>query len=272
MTPPLPSTAPDLPDANEQDFIMTLQKALGKPAGPVQEAPPGLFDTRPADHENRLAACLNKSKAERSRLLELFIAQAQLVNMQVFPVEDIVQAGLGIQKLIRKTTPEWGTQKSVTAWHHPLIDQLNLAQVLAPDDVTLYTTDSPALPDETLRRELRCHLIQSYMGITSADFCVAGTATLVMRTRPDQPRAVSLVPAIHVAVITLDQIIETLEELYFRLNWDPKEQATGLTNCMTFISGPSKTGDIELVMVHGAHGPRQLIVYVITDPALALSV
>jgi len=100
---------------------------------------------------------------------------------------------------------------------------------------------------------------------------VAGSATLVMRTRPDQPRAVSLVPSIHVAVITLDQIIESLEELYFRLNWDPKEQAEGLTNCMTFISGPSKTGDIELVMVHGAHGPRQLIVYVITDQALPSS-
>ena len=264
MTPPV---TPHVPDANEQAFIMTLQKALGKPVEPALTEPPGLFDTRPLDHEKRLAAYLDKNQAEKNRLLELFIAQAKLVNMAVIPVKNTAQAGLGIQELIARTTPEWGTQKSVTAWHHPLIDQLNLGERLAADDVTLYTTDSSTPPDAVLRQELRTHLIQSYMGITSSDFCVAGSATLVMRTRPNQPRAVSLVPSIHVAVITLDQIIESLEELYFRLNWDPKEQAEGLTNCMTFISGPSKTGDIELVMVHGAHGPRQLITYVITDQA-----
>lgn len=50
-----------------------------------------------------------------------------------------------------------------------------------------------------------------------------------------------------------------------RLKWDPKEQEQGLTDCMTFISGPGKTGDIELVMVDGAHGPRQMFVYVVMD-------
>ncbi len=268
MIPPLTTETPDPPDANEQEFIMTLQRALGKPVGPVREAPTGLFDTRPADHENLLAAYLNKTQTHRNRLLDTFIAQAGLINMQVFPVKNTAEAGLGIQELIAQTQPEWGTQKSVTAWHHPLIDQLNLGERLADEDVTLYTTRSSTPVDAILRQELRQHLIQSYMGITSADFCVAQSATLVMRTRPDQPRAVSLVPSIHVAVITLDQIMESLEELYFRLNWDPKEQADGLTNCMTFISGPSKTGDIELVMVHGAHGPRQLITYVITDPII----
>ncbi len=268
MTPPV---TPQVPDANEQAFIMTLQKALRKPVGPIREVPPGLFDTRPADHKNRLEAYLNKNQAERNRLLELFIAQAKLINMTAIPVKGTAQAGLGIQELIAQTAPEWGTQKSVTAWHHPLIDQLNLEKTLAADDVTLHTTHSSAPPDAILRQELRQHLIQSYMGITSADFCVAGSATLVMRTRPNQPRAVSLVPSIHVAVITLDQIIESLAELYFRLNWDPKEQTEGLTNCMTFISGPSKTGDIELVMVDGAHGPRQQITYVITDQAFTPS-
>lgn len=264
MTLPAP---PQTADADEQAFIMALQKALGKPVGPDRTEPPGLFDTRPSDHEKRLAAYLNKTQADKDRLLEMFIAQAKLINMTVLPVKDTIQAGLGIQELIARTAPEWGTQKSVTAWHHPLIDQLNLGEILSDEGVTLYTTHSSAPPDAVLRQELRQHLIQSYVGITSADFCVAGSATLVMRTRPHQPRAVSLVPSIHVAVITLDQIIENLAELYFRLNWDPKEQAEGLTNCMTFISGPSKTGDIELVMVHGAHGPRQQITYVITDPS-----
>jgi len=86
-----------------------------------------------------------------------------------------------------------------------------------------------------------------------------------MRTQSSQPRAVSLVPAIHVDVIREDQIIESLEELYFRLKWDPDEQEKGLTSCMTFISGPSKTGDIELQMVFGAHGPKQLHICVVKN-------
>jgi len=250
----------EINDAQQHEFIMTIQKALGKSSGP---ALPELFGTAPNDLDTRLNAYINKSQPDRMALLDLFIEQAQLLNLAVRPVENVSRAGLAIQEFIEQTQPEWGTQKSVIAWHHPLIEQLNLGKNLA-DDITLFTTRSSSAPDSKERAQIRSQLINSYIGISAADFCVAQSATLVLRTRPHQPRAVSLVPSIHVAVITLDQIIENLTELYFRLKWDPEEQKLGLTNCMTFISGPSKTGDIELVMVHGAHGPRQMIVYVIT--------
>ena len=142
---------------------------------------------------------------------------------------------------------------------------MELEETLKKDDVDVFITKGSDKPDDVERKKNRTKLIQSYIGITSADFCVAQSATLVMRTRPNQPRAVSLVPSIHVAVIKIDQIIESLKELYFRLKWDEKEKEQGLTNCMTFISGPSKTADIELEMVFGAHGPRQLYVYVVAD-------
>ncbi|MBT4090523.1 MAG: LUD domain-containing protein, partial [Deltaproteobacteria bacterium] len=71
-------------------------------------------------------------------------------------------------------------------------------------------------------------------------------------------------PSIHMAVIELNQIIENLGEFYFLQKWDPIQKKEGLTNCMTLISGPSKTGDIELIMVHGAHGPCELHLFVIT--------
>lgn len=166
--------------------------------------------------------------------------------------------------MIKTSEPEWGNEKSVIAWHHPLIEQLGLTEPLKEDGVDLFITKGSDKPDDLEREKNRRELIRSYIGITAADFCVAGTATLVMRTRPHQPRAVSLVPSIHVAVVKLDQFVENLKELYFRLKWDKGESDLGLTNCMTFISGPSKTADIELQMVFGAHGPRQLYVYVIT--------
>ena len=66
-------------------------------------------------------------------------------------------------------------------------------------------------------------------------------------------------------MIHLDQIIFDLKELYALLLWDSEVQKEGLTNCMTFISGPSKTADVEATMVHGAHGPREVYVYVIAN-------
>ena len=73
---------------------------------------------------------------------------------------------------------------------------------------------------EKTRADLRKRVIDAYIGITSAYFCMADTASLVMRTRPGQARSVSLVPSIHVAVIYLDQIILDLKELYALLQWD----------------------------------------------------
>ncbi|MGD9972421.1 MAG: LUD domain-containing protein [Desulfatirhabdiaceae bacterium] len=73
-----------------------------------------------------------------------------------------------------------------------------------------------------------------------------------------------LVPSIHVAVIRLEQLLADLKELYALLRWDAGQQAEGLTHHMVMISGPSKTADIELVMVHGAHGPREVHLVVIT--------
>jgi L-lactate dehydrogenase complex protein LldG len=251
-------------DNNQHDFIKTIQQALGKSSPPALPAQSELFGTRPEDFNNRLNAYINKNKSDQKALLDLFIEQAELINMKVIPVESISLASLDILELVQNTKPEWGSKKSVIAWQHPLIDQLNLKETLEQEGVEVFTTRGSNRSDSRKREKIRSQLLQSYIGITSADFCVAQSATLVLRTRPDQPRAVSIVPSIHVAVIRLDQILENLKELYFRLKWDPEEKKLGLTNCMTFISGPSKTADIELVMVYGAHGPRQLLVYVIT--------
>jgi L-lactate dehydrogenase complex protein LldG len=212
----------------------------------------------------------NRSAVERQQLLARLIEMAQPINLNVIVLKDEQSAAAAIAELVKNKNPEWGDQKSVVAWKHPLIDGLNLAQALAPQKVPVYMTE---LGDsnhcdksgEEVRGHLRKQVIDAYIGITSADFCMADTASLVMRTRPGQARSVSLVPSIHVAVIYLDQIISDLKELYALLQWDSKAQAEGLTNCMTYISGPSKTADVEATMVHGAHGPREVYLYVIAD-------
>ena len=150
-----------------------------------------------------------------------------------------------------------------------MIDRLNLAEALAPQKVPVYMTEleeseAGDKSGEKARAAYANRVVDAYIGITSADFCMADTASLVMRTRPGQARSVSLVPVDpcrrHSTSIKSSC---DLKELYALLQWDPEVREEGLTNCMTYISGPSKTADVEATMVHGAHGPREVYLFVI---------
>ncbi|CAB1063088.1 Predicted L-lactate dehydrogenase, hypothetical protein subunit YkgG [Olavius sp. associated proteobacterium Delta 1] len=252
----------------QQVFINRIRAALGHRSTDR----PGSNDLCAGKLTDETGAILdrikNRSAAHRQQLLDRLIKMAQPINLNVIVLSDEKSAAAAIADLVQTKDPEWGDPKSIVAWKHPLIKDLNLGEVLAPQKVPVYITelgDSEAgdKSEESVRAHIRKRVIGAYIGITSADFCMADTASLVMRTRPGQARSVSLVPSIHVAVIYLDQIILDLKELYALLQWDSKAQAEGLTNCMTYISGPSKTADVEATMVHGAHGPREVYVYVI---------
>jgi L-lactate dehydrogenase complex protein LldG len=247
--------------ASQEEFIHKIKIALGKPIAESQRNVDFFKSDMSDETRGILERIKNRTPEERKKLLATLIEAAGPINLKVISCEDINSVTAAIADLVRDKDPEWGAKKSVVAWQHPLIENLNLPEALSPQDVTVFFTDLK----ETESGNLRQHVIDSYIGITAADFCMADSATMVMRTRPGQARSVSLVPSIHVAVIELNQIIADLKELYALLKWDPQESKEGLTNCMTFISGPSKTADIEATMVHGAHGPRQVHVYVITS-------
>lgn len=94
------------------------------------------------------------------------------------------------------------------------------------------------------------------IGLTGVDYALAETGSLVLLARPEQPRSVSLLPPVHIALIRPEQIIRGFDELFVLLRRD--FEATGLKSAVTFITGPSRTADIELTLVVGVHGPQQL--------------
>jgi L-lactate dehydrogenase complex protein LldG len=245
---------------NQEEFINRIKLALGKPfSEPRQKA--DLFSREISVETRAILEGINGRTAEdRKKLLETLIEAAGPIHLTVRACVDINAVTAAIAEVVRDKDPEWGEKKRVVAWQHPLIESLNLPEALSEQGVPVFVADLQKTDEESLRQGI----IDSYIGITSADFCMADTATLVMRTRPGQARSVSLVPAIHIAVVELNRIIADLKELYALLKWDPQESKEGVTNCMTFISGPSKTADIEATMVHGAHGPREVHVLVIT--------
>ena len=246
--------------ANQEEFIKRVKLALGKPSEQSSRKADLFSSELSAETSAILERIKNRAAEDKTKLLETLIEAAEPINLKVIPAKDIGAVTSAITELVRDKDPEWGNQKSVAAWQHPLIERLELPDALAEQGVSVFFSDVNASEGQNLRQ----HIIDSYIGITSADFCMADTATLVMRTRPGQARTVSLLPSIHIAVIELDQIIADLKELYALLKWDPQKREEGVTNCMTFISGPSKTADIEATMVHGAHGPREVYIFVVT--------
>ncbi|BBO70464.1 hypothetical protein DSCA_43940 [Desulfosarcina alkanivorans] len=94
-------------------------------------------------------------------------------------------------------------------------------------------------------------------GITSVRGGVADTGAVVLWPTPHEPRLMSLVPPVHVAVLDADTIYNSLSEMMASENW-----AAGMPTNALLISGPSKTADIEFTLVFGVHGPKELILII----------
>ena len=110
----------------------------------------------------------------------------------------------------------------------------------------------------TGKEELRNLCATCDVGITSADYALADTGTLVMLSSPREARMVSLLPPTHIAVVPAERVLTGLDELFSVLP-HPAEQ----TSSMVLITGPSRTADIEQILVRGVHGPGQISVLLV---------
>ena len=95
------------------------------------------------------------------------------------------------------------------------------------------------------------------VGISGCDVLVAQTGTVVVTNRSAGGRALSVLPPHHVVVATRDQLVRDLTAAFARVQ---ETYGTGYPSMISFITGPSRTGDIERILVLGAHGPKKLTV------------
>ncbi len=109
-------------------------------------------------------------------------------------------------------------------------------------------------------------LFQADIGVTGVDYLIAETGSVVLFTGPEQPRSASLLPPIHVAVADRAQLLPDLFDLFAL---QKAQESQGIPACISIITGPSKTGDIELKLVTGVHGPGEIHVILIDGPALS---
>ena len=102
------------------------------------------------------------------------------------------------------------------------------------------------------------YLFECDLGVTSAQWAIAETGTLVLESDQESHRLTSLVPPVHLCVLKADDIRQTMGEIL-------DLTSRSLSRTVTFITGASRTSDIELTLAIGVHGPGELHVIVIAD-------
>jgi L-lactate dehydrogenase complex protein LldG len=173
------------------------------------------------------------------------------------PVGLFVERVEEYQATVIRTDPE-GVAAAVAkslAGAHTVVVPAGLNPSWLPDGIDM-VSDEPALSSAALD--------QVEAVLTSAVVGIAVTGTIVLdHTEGQGRRALTLVPDLHVCVVTADQIVGDVPEAVQRLTPCVKRGRP-----LTWISGPSATVDIELIRVHGVHGPRTLRV-VLVEPTTA---
>ncbi len=148
-----------------------------------------------------------------------------------------------VKQFIADKTAETGA-KHVIRQEQPELDELQLEQALADTSVRVWNSD----PVE----DWRARAAESDIGIVVADYAAAYTGSITVLSAKEKGRSVSLLPTILIAVIPIDRLKTRLGEILVEFDRAGREQ---LPAGIHFISGPSRSSDIENDLTIGVHGP-----------------
>ena len=206
-------------------ILENIRKSLGRTAQIS-------FSLRPAIYEPRLPESLESE-------IELFLGEIKKLSGvgQQLSSSDIESA-------LKTLVTEQDIRKA-TVWNTPHLQQLQIANHLSSLGVKLVS------PNAEKHEMSQCDL-----GITEADYLLPETGTIVLGSSAERPRAVSLLPRVHLAVVRSEMLRPDMHQVFA----EAKDR-----NYLVFITGPSRTADIELTTTLGVHGPKNLYVWVMEE-------
>jgi L-lactate dehydrogenase complex protein LldG len=247
--------------SSQEAFLTRVRRALHRDAAPPSSRPP-LWWSDP-DVVETATQLQTRLAAQRPALIAQVQQELDAVGGVVAHVHSAPEAVAYITRLAQQKDAHL-----VVRWQSDLLEALEVDAALHQQGITVQTT---ALPPgavagnststaalTTRRQELRTLLARADLGLSGVDYVIAETGTLVLMARAGQMRGVSLLPPVHIAVARTSQVIATLADyllLAQAAGADPQEY---LTSCVSFVTGPSRTGDIELKLTVGVHGPGEL--------------
>ena len=231
-------------------FLSHVRRSLGRTEG---VAPTPTYHRLAED----LAVLEGQAKEIRQRLeeksgeiLARFADTARLRSWNLFRTTSAEDAVGYVVELARNLSI---TQ--VARSDQPVFADLPLDSALQAEGIECVTV---AQDEARARDRVRSQIIESGLGITGADYAVAETGSVVVLPRKGLSRLVSLVPPVHLAIVRTEDLVESLDDVFLLRRLEYYRNGEEMGSYLNFITGPSRTADIEMKLVVGVHGPKEV--------------
>jgi L-lactate dehydrogenase complex protein LldG len=231
------------------EFFGRIRQAMGETSGLFAAAP----TERPAQ-PRRLVETLRRELSERwPETLERFRGELERVGGVFHRVGALAEVADVVGGIAR----ERGVRRVVT-WH-PSALGADLGGDLAAHGLEAEAMPAGALASADARAALRSRIAGAELGLTGVDLAIAETGTLVLVSGAGRPRSTALLPPYHVAIFDRTTLVESLRQAGLVLEaWHDGTPPASRGAAIHFITGPSRTADIELTLTRGVHGPKEV--------------
>jgi len=208
----------------------------------------GLTASSSQEIEARLSAHANntvpaRSQGDNEAQTALFIAEAERVDATTEVIDDLDGVAEALMRyLVRHNLP--GCVKMAP---QPLLKNVNWSK-----HPTLDVAEGPAKPSD-------------HVSLTAAVAGIAETGTLVLHSGPESPTTLNFLPDNNVVLLPQSLIVGAYEEAWALL----RNVSPDMPRTVNWITGPSRSADIEQTLLLGAHGPRRLHILILNDKKTA---
>jgi iron-sulfur cluster protein len=242
-----------------------LEALIGEFCREAENAGAQVYRTKTAEDARAAVAAIL-----RQRGAKLVVKSKSMVSEEIGLNAHL--EGLGI-KVVETDLGEWIIQLAGERPSHLTAPALHKTKEEVAEIFSRYLgrpvpADIPSLV-AVARTELRRFFIEADAGISGANFAVAESGTLVIVSNEGNARLATTLPPVHIALVSAEKFVQTLEQATTLLKaLIMGSSGLKLTSYVSYITGPSKTTDIEKELVVGVHGPREVHIVILDNGRL----
>jgi len=155
---------------------------------------------------------------------------------------------------------------AVTLSGNPLLAELGLAdRLIAINKFVTSWAPGPGDTGANLLPDFNKASFAAGAGITGVDFVLAESGTLVLSSATERVQVASLAPPIHIALYRRSQLVGSLDDVLAKLPISNSPDHPTAGRSVVFVTGTSRTADIEQILIRGVHGPREAHAILVED-------